>query len=299
VKIIDFIFAGRPTLLLPTWSIYLITYKLMPYDIKFTYDGFSILIGITLITIGAYFINQIYDYESDKLNNKLGFLQRGIIKRGEMMAAYIVTSLLPLAPGFKADFKIGILMTIMILLGYIYSAPPLRLKDRPIIGLLANATAYGVLVPLAVPRFMNVIDISRVYILLCFFSMVAAAFLLTIIPDREGDRVSGKLTLATRFSNRQIIVHALIFLAVSLYASFIINNIFLIIICTISIVLFLIAFISNEKKSILFACKFPILLLSLLAGYYFPTYLVFLLVLLILTRIYYKKRFGIVYPRLN
>jgi 4-hydroxybenzoate polyprenyltransferase len=299
VKIIDFIFAARPMLLLPTWSIYLVTVRLIKGQGNFDDSIGLILIGITLITIGAYFINQIYDFESDRQNKKLGILQRGLIQKSEMMAAYIATSVLPLLLGFIIDFKIGLLMIIMILLGYIYSAPPFRLKDRPISGLLANAVAYGVLVPLAVPEFISDINISRAPIIFCFYSMVAAAYLLTIIPDREGDRKSGKSTLATLLSNRPIIISAIIFLVVALYSALLLNNIFLIIICIISIVLFIIALIINRNKIILFACKFPILLLSLLAGYYFPTYLVFLLVLLIMTRLYYNKRFGIVYPRLD
>jgi len=50
---------------------------------------------------------------------------------------------------------------------------------------------------------------------------------------------------------------------------------------------------------LMFACKFPILLLTLLAGIHFPFYLFLLLLTIILTRVYYKKRFGIVYPKLG
>lgn len=299
MKIIDFIFAARPMLLLPTWSIFLITSRLKWGGSKFDYDSALILISVTLITIGAYLINQIYDYESDKLNKKLGFLQRGIIKKSEMMAVYIVTSILPLIAGFCVNYKSGLVMVVMVVLGYLYSAPPARLKDRPWLGLLTNAIAYGVLVPLSVPNYAYSIDNYRIHIVICFFSMVAAAYLLTIIPDREGDRNSGKITLAARWPDRPIITIAIFFLAVALYSAYTLNNIFLIIISALSIVLFLMALVAGKSGVMLFACKFPILLLSLLGGYYYPTYLVFLLVLLILTRIYYKKRFGMTYPRLN
>jgi len=274
-------------LLLPTWSFYLLALKFLHGNSDFGIDIKLILAGITLITIGAYFINQIYDFETDRINKKLGFLQQGLINKSEMMAAYIVVSIFPLIAGFAVDIKIGLIMIVMILLGFAYSVPPSRLKDRPLGGLIANAMAYGVLVPLSVPGFMDSADISRIYIVI------------TVIPDREGDRKAGKLTLATQWSDRPIILLAFAFLLVALYSSFNLNNIFLVIVCSVSIVLFILALLVGTNGVILFACKFPILLLSLLAGYYFPTYFVFLLVLLILTRLYYNRRFGIVYPRLN
>lgn len=286
-------------LLLPVWSVYLVTHRIINGDNEFSPGDGLVLVGVSLIVIGAYFINQIYDFESDRLNRKLGFLQRDLIKKSEMMAAYIVTSIIPLIAGFILDIKIGLVMLIMILIGYVYSASPLRLKDRPLAGLIANAAAYGVLIPMSVPGFMDYFNISRIYIVICFFMMVAAGYMLTIIPDREGDRKAGKLTLATQSSDKPIIFFAMVFLLAASYSSFVLDNIHLIIICIISIALFLVALVIGRSGFILFACKFPILLLSLLAGYYFPTYLVFLLVLLILTRLYYHKRFGIEYPRLN
>jgi 4-hydroxybenzoate polyprenyltransferase len=299
VKIIDFIFASRPMLLLPVWSVYLVTHRLIKSDNDFSHGDGAVLAAVSLIVIGSYFINQIYDLESDRINKKLGFLQHGLLKKSEMKTAYIVTSAIPLMAGFIIDYKIGLIMIIMILLGFAYSVPPIRLKDRPLGGLIANAAAYGVLLPMAVPGYWETFDISRLYIIGCFFMMVAAGFLLTVIPDREGDRKIGKFTLATKLSDKPIILIGIGFLLVALFLSLVLNNLFLIIICAISIVLYLVALVVGRNNVILFACKFPILLLSLLAGYYFPTYLVFLLVLLILTRLYYRKRFGIEYPRLN
>lgn len=285
-------------LLLPTWSIYLLTSRFIYGNGEFEIGSKLILAGITLITIGAYFINQIYDFETDRINKKLGFLQQGLINKNEMMAAFIVASIFPPIAGFAVDIKIGLIMMVMVLLGIAYSVPPIRLKDRPLGGLMANAIAYGALVPLSVPGFMDSADISRIFIVICFFMMVAAGYLLTVIPDRQGDRKSEKSTLAIRWSDRPIILLALAFLLVASYSAHNLNNILLVIICSVSIVLFILALLIGRNSVIFFACKFPILLLSLLAGYYFPTYFVFLLVLLILTRLYYNRRFGIVYPRL-
>ena len=46
------------------------------------------------------------------------------------------------------------------------------------------------------------------------------------------------------------------------------------------------------------AAKMPLLALTLLAGYYYPVYLGFVVALLVGTRTYYHRRFGVIYPEL-
>ncbi|PKK82647.1 MAG: hypothetical protein CVT49_12605 [candidate division Zixibacteria bacterium HGW-Zixibacteria-1] len=298
MKVIDFIFAARPMLLLPVWSIYLLAFKLR-YPYQAWEDSNTLaLVSLTLISAGAYYINQIFDYDSDLINQKIGFLQKDIISRSQMMAAYLSVSVVSVIAAFCSDFMTVLIIILIGLLGLAYSASPLRLKDRPIGGLLANVIAYGILVPLTAVTDIGG-DIHLIYIIFYFCLLVAAGYLLTIIPDREGDQQTGKMTLAAGLSDRQIIMSGLALVITSLLMAFLIFNAFLVAVSTVSICLFVIALLTPDEKAILFTCKLPILLVSLLAGYYFPAYLVFMLVLLVMTRLYYKKRFGIIYPRIN
>jgi len=299
VKVIDFIFAARPMLLLPVWSLYLISFKFYSAETALYPRGIIILAGLTLLFAGAYYINQIYDYQSDLINKKLGFLQSGKIKKNEIKFAYLIVSVIPLMVAFIDGYFLGATFFCIFLLGVIYSVPPLRLKDRPISGLLSNSVAYGILVPMA--SFKNDGGLNYLTFILptYFFLTVSAEYLLTIIPDRTGDAESGKNTLAVLLSDKSIIIAALILLMFSFLIVWEINYLYLVIISVLSVLLFAAALISMNEKVILFACKFPILLMSLLAGYYYPGYLVFLLALLFSTRLYYKKRFGMVYPRIN
>ncbi|HHI02117.1 MAG: hypothetical protein DRP51_08885 [Candidatus Zixiibacteriota bacterium] len=299
VKIIDFIFAARPMLLLPVWSLYLIADNFYFGSDSFDRYDFIVLAGLTFLVAGAYYINQIYDYQSDLINKKLGFLQTGKISRNEMTIMYIVLSAISIATGFILNWFLGTIFSLIFILGYIYSAPPLRLKDRPLSGLLANSIAYGVLVPLSLPGFAENADYLAMIMPTYFFMTVSAAYLLTVIPDREGDQRSGKQTLAVILSDRSLIMVAIVFLVFSLLLAREMNHLFLIVISSVSLLLYAITLFSPKKDSVLLACKFPILLMSLLAGYYYPGYLVFLLALLIFTRLYYKKRFGILYPRIK
>ncbi|MCX6827099.1 MAG: UbiA family prenyltransferase, partial [candidate division Zixibacteria bacterium] len=155
VKIIDFIFAARPMLLLPVWSIYLISFRQINYQEPFTSHSFLLLAGVSLMVAGAYFINQIFDYESDLINKKIGFLQKGLISRREMTAAFMTVSAISLIISLLAGWEALALYMLIFLLGYFYSAPPLRLKDRPFWGLIANGFGYGLLLPFLVIGFFK------------------------------------------------------------------------------------------------------------------------------------------------
>lgn len=299
VKVLDFIFAARPMLLLPVWSLYLIAYNFYFGTDSFDWYNIIALICLTFLVAGAYYINQIYDYQSDLINKKLGFLQSGKISKNEMIVVYVAISVIAIITGFRLSIFLGAVFCSVFILGYFYSAPPLRLKDRPILGLLSNSFAYGILVPLSIPGFAEKTDYLIMILPIYYFMIVSAGYLLTVLPDREGDAKTGKKTLAVILSDRSIIIVATFLLLFSLLLAWEMNHLFLIIISSASTLLYTVSLIIPKRELILLACKLPILLISLLAGYYYPGYFVFLLALLFLTRLYYKKRFGMVYPRIN
>ncbi len=299
VKILDFFFAARPMLHLPIWSVYLVSFHEAFPETAVAGQPLLILAALSLAGAGSYYLNQIFDYRSDFINQKLGFLQRGYIRRLDMIIAYLLSTSTALAIGYFSGDMAARVIILLCLLGFSYSAPPLRLKDRPVGGLLANAIGFGLLIPMVVPLELPEFTWERMLVPGYFFLTVAAVYLLTVIPDREGDILDGKNTLAAIFGDRVLIGIALLLLVLSSIDAYLLDHIMLMGISFASIVLFLIAFVINREPLILLACKLPIFLLSLLAGYYYPAYLGFIIVLLIVTRLYYRRRFGIIYPRLN
>ncbi|KAA3631716.1 MAG: hypothetical protein DWP97_12455 [Calditrichaeota bacterium] len=67
----------------------------------------------------------------------------------------------------------------------------------------------------------------------------------------------------------------------------------------ISILPLLISLFKNDTRILFFAIKFPILLLTMVSAYFFWQYGLFIVVLITATRIYYKKRFNMDYPKLT
>jgi chlorophyll synthase len=217
-----------------------------------------------------------------------------------MWAAFVVCSVVALGVAPFLSSWLTILFAQLFLLGVAYSAPPLRLKDRPLAGLFANAYAFGVLIPLTAVGEIG-LDCSYlpVWWLAAYFTLaVAGVHILTTLPDREGDRATGKKTMAAVLNAKTAKLLALLFLAASAAVAFRLGHAHLMYISIFAVIVLAMSVMFRSAALDLFAAKMPILLLTILAGVFFTGYLVFVVVLLIACRLYFKKRFGIIYPQL-
>ena len=78
MKTLDLLFAARPMLHIPVWTVFLIT---LHYHHELTGDSFDwrdllMIVSLNLVFAGAYYINQVFDVRSDAINKKLGFFKR-------------------------------------------------------------------------------------------------------------------------------------------------------------------------------------------------------------------------------
>ncbi len=303
LKAADLFFAARPMLHIPVWSIYLVSlhYHHELSGGRFDWQNLLMLVCLSLMTAGSYWWNQVHDVDSDQENRKLGFLQRGLLNRTEMTAAFLVCSVIALALTPAYSTLVFAVFAQAFFLSFAYSAPPMRLKDRPFWGLFANAWGIGFLVPFCVMPEMTVHNAgllgwdNPIY----FFLAVASIYAITTIPDIAGDKLSGKRTIAVLFGKQ---VSLLIALALVLLSAVVAYRSGFILLCLLSLVsglTVLAAIVTRSERVTLAAAKTPILLLSLLAGYFYPVYLLFIIVLVAVTRLYYARRFNMTYPRLT
>ncbi|HWR82938.1 MAG TPA: UbiA family prenyltransferase [Candidatus Deferrimicrobium sp.] len=303
MKLVDLIFAARPMLHLPVWSIYLVAlshhHKLSGG--RFGWSDLGMLACLSLMASGAYYLNQLYDYRSDAINNKLGFLQRRLVSTGSLMTGYVVTSVVAVSVSLLYSLVTLAIFVQLFLLGYIYSAPPIRLKDRPMWGLLANAYCFGFLVPTSVMPEVTLHNNGQLgwdnpmY----FFLSLASIYALTTLADRDGDRAVGKRTLAVVIGPVRVRFLALLLMAGAAYVAVRSQHDLLLVLATLSATFILIAIVVRSSRMDLFATKTPILLLTLLAGFFYPSYLAFVIVTVATCRIYYRKRWHVDYPKLT
>ncbi len=303
MRSLDYIFAARPMLHLPGWSIFLVAlhYHHQLSGDRFSWEDFFVLCGITCLTSGAMYLNQIFDKESDAINQKLGYVANGIVSEQQMMRAFFLISGVGLAIGYLISFVTAAIFIVAFLLSWLYSAPPIRLKDRPFWGLLANGFSIGFLISIAIMPDLNLHNAGLLgwdnpfY----FWLVVSAVYCLTTIPDVAGDTATGKRTIAVVTSPRIASTLALLMYGIAALLAYRSGYIVLAALSLVALLLVLPYLMRPSDRYLLFAAKLPILLLSLLAGYLYPGYLIFMIVLILATRLYYTRRFNLNYPSLR
>jgi 4-hydroxybenzoate polyprenyltransferase len=299
LKPFDYLFILRPMLHLPVWTILILGYYSQGIDLdRGRHLFWAMLIGTGLF--GAVFlINQIYDIESDRVNNKLHLLPRGYIKVPVAWGMTIGLNLLSLAGAFCLSIPIGIVALLIIILGVIYSAPPLILKDRAWPAIVANGLGHGTLVYLLGYYTGGGDLITGIYKSLPYFFAVAAVYIGTTLPDIEGDRSTGKLTVGVRYGQNATIYIIIITYTMALISGFLLKDRLFLYAALSAGPFYLWALISRSIKTVVLAVKVSIITLTLAAVYCEPLYLLFLVILILATRAYYKTRFDMIYPSIS
>jgi 4-hydroxybenzoate polyprenyltransferase len=306
MRALDIVFFCRPLLLIPVWTVFLLL-----YDIEYSQSSFPVsqLINLTMIsglTAAGYVINQIYDRRSDSINAKLGFFEPPVsIKVGFGWALYGALILVAAVFAFK-HVELAAPYSASALAGVLYSAPLFRGKDRPFAGLALNAIPYSVILwwalaaePGSVFGVFTQMEAMSALALSSLALALGGIYLITTIPDVEGDRETGKQTISALYGPRTALVAAAGLLFGALVFALFANSAPLYITAALAMSLAAFAIFTSNPGHVLLAAKVPILALSAFVSYQHPLYGVFLLALLALTRVYYRKRFGIVYPKLG
>lgn len=302
MRVLDFIFAARPMLQLPIWSIYLVAMH-YHHELSGETAGWSDLLMMSCISSvagAAMYLNQVFDLESDSINQKVGFIQNGILTSRQLMIGFIIGTLMPLVISTLSGFVSLFILGQLVLLAFLYSAPPFRLKDRAFWGLFANAWGFGLLVSFSVMPDLSVHNAgdlgwdNPVY----FLFSVGGVHVLTTIPDRAGDAATDKHTIAVVLGRPVSLLIAAVLFGGAAWIALRSNYPILVYIALFAIIPVLGALVLRSDAIVRLAAKAPILLLTLLAAYWYPAYGVFVVFLLFATRIYYLRRFGIIYPQI-
>ncbi|MCD6137147.1 MAG: UbiA family prenyltransferase [Deltaproteobacteria bacterium] len=145
-------------------------------------------------------INQIYDREIDKINKPYRPIPAGEITVDEANSLAIILTLTTLTLAYTLINKLfGILLTIILLFAWIYSAPPLRLRARLFWGNLAIATPRGGLgIITAYSSYANPLNNTSLLIFALGMAIyVFGANTFKDFPDEKGDKICGVRNFVT------------------------------------------------------------------------------------------------------
>ena len=317
---LDYLIVLRPTLLLPVWTLVLIGhYRALSESSSPVESGtvqFPLLPKLTILihpniellgilclysmVMGAiYIINQICDKESDTANNKLFLVAQGLVKVRVLVlevAILLISAVVWAGLWFGNNLGYLTLIVISIFLGVIYSVPPIRLKARPFLDLLANAAGYGGIAFLIGWGIAAPINADAVWNIIPYVLCVGAAFVNTTLPDLNGDRAHGDRTTGVILGDKLSCLFSLMLLVGAILAAWWIGDMILLSTALLCLPLFIYMNFRREQGIIILATRVGILILSLIACVLVPLYLVLLVGSLIFVRWYYSARFGIKYP---
>lgn len=305
LRFLDYFFVLRPSILVPVWAFFFAgVFKASQVkDLPLSHFSPSSKIltnffAFTLVMGAVYILNQIFDRETDKQNNKLYFLSEGIISVKN--ASFEIFILLGISFSLTSFMNLNgkILLTLLTILGIFYSVPPIKLKARPIFDLLANALAYGMISFLAGWNSISEFTLEDLIFSVPAFFCAGAVFLNTTFLDYEGDKETNQITSAVFFGKTKILLLALFLLILAIVSAIFLQEFISLGMGVISFFFFLKAYLTKTKKWTLKSVLIGTETYTVISALIFPYFLIFLFVIFLLTKFYYKCRFGLNYPTL-
>jgi 4-hydroxybenzoate polyprenyltransferase len=298
LRYLDYLFLVRPVLMPPVWTILLLGHRRSSQlSGEGHLPGLAVLLAFFLVG-AVYVLNQIFDIESDRLNEKLFFLAKGYISRRSAVFEAVLLNLISVIPAFLISLQLGLLFLLGMVFGFLYSVPPLSIKNRPFGALALNAMAHGNLVFLIGWSMNHSLSIESLVFSLPYMFAVAAIYLNTTIPDLEGDERVGKITLSVKWGKERVIMLSPILVAAAITLAAILKDIPFLIASSSSFPFFILSALSKGERHIVLATKVSILFLSIAVGIFYPWYFAILAFGFVGTRLYYKARFNLDYPAL-
>lgn len=304
LKPLDYLFIFRPTLFFPVWIVTLsglsgaMYYNNNPvwwnYQVEFT--NILAFIFITLATGASFILNQVRDIETDKINQKLFLISEGHVSveiANKIAFGAIIVSLAGL---LFIDYKIFLLMGLLVLFGgYIYNYPPFEWKNKPILGILVNFIS-GLFLFLSGWEMAGFGLKGAIVYSIPYLSAWTAVAILTTLPDKKGDEESDKVTISVKVSNRNTVLFASGWLIGCFLLSLYNQDPIISLPALLSIPLFIITIINPVNTWILRSIRFPILFLGLMLCCEYPLFFLVILANYYLGKVYYISRFNLDYP---
>ncbi len=301
----DYLFLTRPMILIPVWTFFLLGAHHGSHAAGTSVDTMDLLTGLlsfTMLLGSIYIVNQIVDRRTDLENEKLFIVSCSIVKLPAAWTEAVLLAALSLTIGFiLLPPPFGVITLISLVLGLAYSIEPVRLKRRAVADVMANAIGNGILNTLA-GWISAGAPLSGWHILIPYPLAVASVHLATTLADIEGDSGSGLRTSGVVLGHRAGLVVSVFMMAAAAIAALIVGNNPAFLASLLSTPLFIIPARSYagrfSPRAILFPVKAATAVFSAAACFMFPLYLPFVAIVIVSTRIYYKRRFNMTYPGL-
>ena len=156
-------------------------------------------------------LNDIYDFESDRRSPRRRAVWGAVVREEDrplvFRAALGMVPLILIGASLIQNWSNVVATALLVLVAWMYSVPPIRLKERPPLDSLANGLGYF-LMPFVMGYSLNADprDMPRRYYLLAL--CVCGIHSLATAADYEADRAAGHRTMSVAFGRRAAIAFA-------------------------------------------------------------------------------------------
>ncbi len=289
----DGFFILRPTLFFPAWTAFLAGYH---RGEGADASRMWLLLWLTCASGAAFILNQLADRREDQQNGKLLPLWGHLISRRFLYLELIILFAATLAGGMLAGGELfGLLISFFVVAGLLYNLPPWRLKNRPVLGIVA-CSAGGLLLFFIGAR-AALVDYSTALIAgLPYLLAGAGASLLTHVPDLPGDRRAGVRTFPLAFSLHATGAWALTMVLASAILSLYLSDYVLLISAAAALPFFLRFYLQRTSEAAELAVKVAIFSLAMMVGITWYPFLIMIAVYYPFARWYHRARLGLDYP---
>ncbi len=302
----DRFFLLRPLVIVPAATFFLLGYAEALLRSREAWPGYPRLghpwlglVSYSLLMASVYVMNQVYDAESDRANQKLFIIPRGLVSKTEAWGVAAALMVLGLAGGARCGQTTAFLFGLSFVLGMAYSIPPVALKRVFPFDLAANAIGYGTLAFLSGWSVASSAGLRAVAMSEPLALCVGAVFTLTAVQDRKGDERSGFRTTGVVLGLGRGTLLALILMAAAIPLSFLIDNRFVLVGAAAALPFFVYACAKPSEQAVKVAYRASSAVFVLMVGFAFPYFLLIVLTLMGLARLYYSLRFSLNYPTLT
>lgn len=254
---------------------------------------------------GVYILNQITDIRTDRLNKKLFLIAEEFIPlRNAYIEMFLLWSISLFLSWFFCIYFFSFAI-ISLIIGILYSLPPIKLKGRPIFDTVSNGIGYGIINFVMGWLMQRPFEWYLLFRFLPYSLSISAVFINTTIVDIEGDKKSGSITTSVFLGEKFSYILSSILMIGGVYTAIIQKDLICLIPAAISLPLYI--YIAGyclvnkkiDRKLTIISFRLPGLIFTVITCIIYPIFILCLLIVFVGMKIYYKKRFQMNYPTLT
>lgn len=146
-------------------------------------------------------VNDLHDLPSDRHNPRKATapLVTGVLTAGDLARWHRRCAVAALVLGAIVGPVFAVGVAVVLVLGWLYSVPPVRLKGRPGADVAVNAVVVGVFTPLAGWSLHRPVTDYPAMLALLGLLLAAALYVPTTVLDHDADVLAGDATAAVRW----------------------------------------------------------------------------------------------------